>query len=362
MSTLRISAEALVDDKENAPFNKTASPKRKTPQKERKQCTAKKQIAIKEPDPTQMLDEDVNQYNKRMENMLTAFKNESVSDFISFKKQVLSDQASKIELEKSKCDQIINQKHKELLTIREENETIKAKNNTLESMNEAISMQVMKMYESKELMKVRAACFGKWLYKTRVIQSNKKILSKMQKMNSEQLKRNTFVEWKKSYIDDKKKKTMETLNKQHIEQSQKLNSEYAHEIQSLRDQLKEAKIQIEAEQSAKQQIQKNLKQAFMRGICAMNYEASNIINPSDEMDAPVEEEKAYMAPTETMNALPTESKDNKWLPAPVIGAEIPRTIIPQPLKPICKIVQNTGIDGRSEKLRECEKEEGIGLT
>jgi len=62
----------------------------------------------------------------------------------------------------------------------------------------------------------------------------------------------------------------------------------------------------------------------MRGICAMNYEVSNIINPSNlplEMEAPVEEVNAYTAPTETMNALLTESKDTKWLPAPVIGTK-----------------------------------------
>jgi centrosomal protein POC5 len=47
--------------------------------------------------------------------------------------------------------------------------------------------------------------------------------------------------------------------------------------------LAEAERKIAYEEEEKQSIQDNLKKAFMRGVCAMNFEAMNILNPSTPM-------------------------------------------------------------------------------
>jgi hypothetical protein len=373
MNPLRISAQDLDlkdptptynDDKENVMENhkspshnkenaiKKSNPKfNRTPDSTSKTKKEFIDLSVKSKEP--LLDEDVNNFTKRLELMLTHFKTESVSDFIAFKKQILNDQTTKIEKERKNADTLVSQKHKELTMIKEQMEETRRCNAKLESMNDAISLQLMRNHQNKEMVKIRAACFCKWLYKTRMVESNKKIMNKIIKIKALEFKRNTFVEWKKFYIDNKKTKAMENVNNQLKQQSEKLNTEYAHEIQSLRNQLQEAKKQIEQELLAKQLIQENLKKAFMRGICAMNYEASTIINdPTEPNPTPMQEDISPPVTKEVTVSKETsiQTKDNKWLPAPVIGAEIPRTIIPQPLKSISKLVTSTGIDGRSEKL------------
>ncbi len=38
---------------------------------------------------------------------------------------------------------------------------------------------------------------------------------------------------------------------------------------------------MDMENKNKQAMQENLKKAFMRGVCALNFEAMNILNPND---------------------------------------------------------------------------------
>jgi centrosomal protein POC5 len=49
----------------------------------------------------------------------------------------------------------------------------------------------------------------------------------------------------------------------------------------LRQKLDEANVIVEQENKNKAMMQENLKKAFMRGVCALNFEAMNILNPND---------------------------------------------------------------------------------
>jgi centrosomal protein POC5 len=49
----------------------------------------------------------------------------------------------------------------------------------------------------------------------------------------------------------------------------------------LREKLAEANGFVENEQRNRSLMQDNLKKAFMRGVCALNFEAMNILHPSD---------------------------------------------------------------------------------
>lgn len=49
----------------------------------------------------------------------------------------------------------------------------------------------------------------------------------------------------------------------------------------LRAKLEEATRQVEQSNAVKANMQDNLKKAFMRGVCALNYEAMNILDSGD---------------------------------------------------------------------------------
>ena len=52
----------------------------------------------------------------------------------------------------------------------------------------------------------------------------------------------------------------------------------------LKERLNEANAIIERENKIKGSMQDNLKKAFMRGVCALNFEAMSILNPAENID------------------------------------------------------------------------------
>ena len=53
---------------------------------------------------------------------------------------------------------------------------------------------------------------------------------------------------------------------------------YQKEIQLLRERLTDSTARIEDYERNKSQLQDNLKKAFMKGVCAMNFEAMSVLN------------------------------------------------------------------------------------
>ena len=51
----------------------------------------------------------------------------------------------------------------------------------------------------------------------------------------------------------------------------------------LRKKLEEANVQLAQGNSQKAAMQENLKKAFMRSVCALNFEAMDILDPSQKM-------------------------------------------------------------------------------
>jgi centrosomal protein POC5 len=63
---------------------------------------------------------------------------------------------------------------------------------------------------------------------------------------------------------------------------QNIGASYSKEIDMLRRKLEEANRIVEKGNIQKANMQDNLKKAFMRGVCALNFEAMNILDPNGE--------------------------------------------------------------------------------
>jgi centrosomal protein POC5 len=79
----------------------------------------------------------------------------------------------------------------------------------------------------------------------------------------------------------------QTKDKEKFERSVKLEvqnigASYSKEIDMLRRKLEEANRIVEKGNIQKSNMQDNLKKAFMRGVCALNFEAMNILDPNGE--------------------------------------------------------------------------------
>ena len=94
--------------------------------------------------------------------------------------------------------------------------------------------------------------------------------------------RSVFHGWQKQYKLWKIKKNKEDFEQALKQEIQAISAAYNKEIEQLRDRLGEAETIVCRENKNKESMQQNLKKAFMRGVCALNFEAMNILNP-DEM-------------------------------------------------------------------------------
>ena len=81
-----------------------------------------------------------------------------------------------------------------------------------------------------------------------------------------------------TWREEKKK---EDFNKAVKLQIQSISANYSKEIEMLRKRLDDANLQLNENNRMKGAMQENLKKAFMRSVCALNFEAMNILDPSE---------------------------------------------------------------------------------
>ena len=81
--------------------------------------------------------------------------------------------------------------------------------------------------------------------------------------------------------EEKKKEDFKKAVKQEI---QSISANYSKEIEMLRKRLDDAQGQLSQGNRAKGIMQENLKKAFMRSVCALNFEAMNILDPNAPPD------------------------------------------------------------------------------
>ena len=163
-----------------------------------------------------------------------------------------------------------------------------------------------------------------------------------------------FGSMKRKYTNYKRKKNKEQEDQRVKDELSKVSQEYAKEIDILNSQLKEANEAIEINNKNKIKMQENLKKAFMRGVCALNLEAMNALNPGEAMDYFTTEPLMQEIPTS--NRIPTatelpimptlndnqieepqminipkiESKDHMWKPAPILAKDFSNITIVRP--------------------------------
>lgn len=110
---------------------------------------------------------------------------------------------------------------------------------------------------------------------------NKLVLDHKMRQFKDNLKRKAFLGWEKQYKEWKIVKNREDFDRSVKLELQHICAQYNKEIETLRDKLQEANAIVENEHRTKAMMQENLKKVFMRGVCALNFEAMNLLNPSD---------------------------------------------------------------------------------
>lgn len=112
--------------------------------------------------------------------------------------------------------------------------------------------------------------------------------------------------WQAHHESSKIKRIEAGKKKEADEYVEMISMKYQKEISTLQNKLSELTAEINASNQHKKDMQNQLKRAFMRGLCAMNLEAMDVLNPEDvarqgEMALSKEEMAAFTSMEKSLN-------------------------------------------------------------
>jgi len=306
----------------------------------------------------QIIDQDVQNFTTRLDTMIAQFRNESLKEFMALKRSLLHEQVTTIESEKKKCNAQLSAKQDQVEHLKEELAQAKTTIKTCTQHKEGLALMVGTLRAKAKAQKLSSKAFMGWFKFHENAQIEKKLGRVAKVKSKENCMKGVFSAWKSKWrvFHDQKEAQK---RREFIEAEKKeLSMYYNKEIETLTRRVQDAEFRLTEEQANKESLQENLKNAFMRGICAMNFEAMNLMNPStvvdqialgqDPLKQASESETTEVTQEETKreeinplddiyNKVPAESKDHMWKPAPVYGVkqnqERPQTAPEQTLLP-----------------------------
>lgn len=278
----------------------------------------------------QVIDQDVENFTTRLDTLIGQFRNESLKEFLAVKRSILHEQITTIDTEKKRCNALLSTKQDELEHLKEELEGLHKSNFKNESQKEALALVVGTLKAKKAANFLLTQSYLAWRDFHRKSQHKKITRNLMSRMHRRAIFNYTFLPWKQNWKIFHQAKLQKNFIERLEHEKSEISMHFNKEIEMLRTRLVEADRRITSEEEEKVAIQENLKKAFMRGVCAMNFEAMSILNPGQSMsespsvdyktadfNADFEAEKVPLE--EISSVLPSESKELKWKAAPVFG-------------------------------------------
>jgi hypothetical protein len=227
----------------------------------------------------QIIDEDVENFKRRLDITLKNFRTDTMKEFMSIKRHLLVEQKSVVDSEKQKCDALLSSKVDQIEHLKEN--LAKTKNAlTKESeIKEKMAQALFKIKNANYLHKLKTMAFTKTLKKYYMKKKkNQTVFNKIRENIFHKFKLKAFKGLKKHFKEMKMVKIISAKEKEFNDKLNEMGQYYGKEISDLRNKLAEANQTVDKYKESKNQIQENLKKALMRGVVAMNLEAMNVLD------------------------------------------------------------------------------------
>ena len=227
----------------------------------------------------QIIDEDVENFKRRLDIMVKNFRTDTLKDFMAIKRNLLIEQKTCIENEKQKCEALLSSKGDLIEHLKDDlAKTQKALNNQI-IIKEKLVEILFKKNHDKILKRYKSLAFHNVLMKYHLKKKAKKDKIKLcRKKYWNSFKTTFFKNLKQNWLDMKIYKIVSVKEKACDDKLNEMAQKYGKEINDLRSKLNDANLLIEQNNQAKNQIQENLKKVLMRGVMAMNMEAMNVLD------------------------------------------------------------------------------------
>lgn len=246
----------------------------------------------------QIIDEDVENFKRRLDIMIKNFRTDTLKDFMTIKRNLLIEQKSVIESEKQKCDALLSSKSDLVEHLKDDlAKTQKMLNNQI-IIKEKVTDVIFRQKYGKYQRNLKVLAFNGVLKKYHDKKKNKKNNEKkIRDTYHSHLKNRIFTFLKKNWKESKIFKIVSAKEKECQDKLNEMAQFYGKEISDLRANLNEANLMIEKTKESKNMIQENLKKVLMRGVMAMNMEAMNVLDkdiiPKQEFTSQIEVNQSF---------------------------------------------------------------------
>ena len=227
----------------------------------------------------QIIDEDVENFKRRLDIMVKNFRTDTLKDFMAIKRNLLIEQKTCIENEKQKCEALLSSKGDLIEHLKDDLAKAQKSLNNQIIIKEKLVEILFKKNHDKILKKQKSLAFHGVLMKyhnKKKIKKDKIKLCRKKYWDSYKIK--FFKNLKQNWKDMKIYKIVSVKEKACDDKLNEMAQYYGKEINDLRNKLNEANLIIDKSNQAKAQIQENLKKVLMRGVMAMNMEAMNVLD------------------------------------------------------------------------------------
>ena len=227
----------------------------------------------------QIIDEDVENFKRRLDIMIKNFRTDTLKDFMSIKRNLLLEQKSVIESEKQKCDALLSTKGDLIEHLKDDLAKTQKQLSDQIQIKENVVNILFKQNYAKRQKQLKHLAFIKVLKGYHDKKKNKKDkIKKMRDAYHYKLKLKLFMFLKHNAKEMKIFKIVSAKEKECNDKLNEMAQYYGKEISTLQNRLNEANITIEKSKESQNAIQENLKKVLMRGVMAMNMEAMNVLD------------------------------------------------------------------------------------
>jgi hypothetical protein len=242
-------------------------------------CTKEEQENFHHP---QIIDEDVENFKRRLDITLKNFRTDTLKDFMSIKRHLLVEQKSIVDSERQKCEALLSSKIDQIENLKESLAKTKQSLTKETEIKEKLSLHLFKFKFLKKQKDLKIKIFNNVLKNYYLRKKKEKgVEKKIKEKRISKLKNKALGDLKANYEEMKTAKIIMSKENEFKKKIEELSQFYGKEVGDLRMKLQEANVNIEKYRDSKNQIQENLKKALMRGVVAMNLEAMNVLEGED---------------------------------------------------------------------------------
>ncbi|KAF5839732.1 hypothetical protein DUNSADRAFT_18732 [Dunaliella salina] len=251
----------------------------------------------------QMCDLDVEQMAVKIDKHHCQTKKSILDNMLEVKAKMLAAQSQAVAEERRSNGAMISAKQAEIDLLRFELNQMTGRANKVTEVSRRLAAAFDFSKHRRRQTGLFTQAFYCWRQFAILARQRKMRMARAQDWYQEvHLKRHVLRAWFRTAMQDHRV-TVNVRAAQAVEQAkQGLAGQFVGHVEELRRQLHTAHGQLEQEQEARAKLEENMKQAFMRGVCALNIEAVGIMKRSGQH--PQQPQQQPPAPSQGSNPNP----------------------------------------------------------